>query len=99
MTIRDVLEEAAADLDGVDEVEVGEGIEWRAGERLFAVATDDTAEFALDPLVARAAVRTPDATPSARGADWVRFSPSVLDDAAIDRAEAWFMSAWRLVTR
>jgi hypothetical protein len=27
----------------------------------------------------------------------VAFSPSVLDDAAVDRAEAWFLSAARLV--
>ena len=99
MTIRDLLEETAADLDGVDELEVGDSIEWRARGRVFAAATDLAAEFALDPLVARAAVRTGDVTGSARGSGWVRFAPSVLDDPAIDRAEAWFMSAWRLAGR
>ncbi len=99
MTIRDVLEEAAAELDDTEEVEVGGGVEWRRSGRPFAAATDDAAEFRLDPLVAGAAVRTPDTTASARGPEWVRFTPREPDDAAIDRAEAWLASAWRLAGR
>ena len=67
--------------------------------REFAVATDAAAEFGLDPLVARAALRTGHVTASDRGPGWVRFAPAVLDDPAIDRAEAWLMSAWRLAGR
>ena len=99
MTIRDILEEVAADLDGVEEAEVGEAVSWRVGAREFAVATDAAAEFGLDPLVAGAALRTGDVTASARGPGWVLFAPRVLDEAAIDRAEAWLMSAWRLAGR
>jgi len=47
---------------------------------------------------ARAALRTPDTTPSQRGPEWVSFSPEALDDQAVDRAEAWFLSAHRLAS-
>ena len=99
MTIRDVLEEAAAEIDGIDEIEVDDTVEWRVGGRPFARANEVAAEFGLDPVVARAAVRTPDVTASDRGSGWVRFVPRALDDAAIDRAEAWLTSAWRLASR
>jgi hypothetical protein len=59
------------------------------------VAGEGVAEFRLDPLVAKAALRTPDTQPSERGPDWLRFSPQALDGHAVDRAEAWFASAWR----
>jgi hypothetical protein len=94
-TLRAVLEEAAADLDGVEAVPSGADVEWRRGGRPFAALAGAGAEFRLDPLVAKAALRTPDTQPSSRGADWVRFSPAVLDDHGVDRAEAWLASAWR----
>ena len=59
------------------------------------VLVGDAAEFRLDPLVAKAALRTPDTSPSKRGADWVRFSPAAVDGHAVDRAQAWLASAWR----
>ncbi|MFL5779620.1 MAG: hypothetical protein ACJ761_11870 [Chloroflexota bacterium] len=96
MTLRDVLEGVADELE-VDSEISGDSIEWRRGDRAFAVATgDDAAEFDLDPAVARAAARTPDVQPSPRGDGWVVFRPALLDDHAADRAEAWFSSAWRL---
>ena len=95
MTIRMLLDEVAGDLEEVDAVEAGEGVEWRRGGKVFAAAFEHAAEFRLDPLVANAALRTPATQPSNRGSDWVRFSPQTLDDHAIDRAEAWLASAWR----
>jgi acyl dehydratase len=94
-TLRDVLEEATADLDGVETVPSGDGVEWRRGGRPFAAVSGDAAEFHLDAPVARAATRTPDARPADRGPDWVRFSPAALDGHAVDRAMAWLASAWR----
>jgi hypothetical protein len=94
-TLRAVLEEAVTDLDQVEAVPSGDGPEWRRGGRPFAAVDGTAAEFRLDPLVAKAALRTPDTHPSARGADWVRFDPAVLDDHGMDRAEAWLASAWR----
>jgi hypothetical protein len=95
VTLRALLEKAADDLEDVESVEVGDGVEWRRGGRVFAADSDDAAEFRLDPLVATAALRTPDTGPSQRGPDWVRFNPETLDGHAIDRAEAWLASAWR----
>jgi hypothetical protein len=95
MTLRELLEEAAGDLGEVESVMAGDALEWRRGGHPFAVARDDAAEFRLDPLVAKAALRTPDTEGSSRGPDWVRFSPRTLDGHAVDRAEAWLASAWR----
>jgi hypothetical protein len=95
MTLRELLEDTAGDLADVESVEVGAGLEWRRGGRPFGALVGDMAEFRLDPLVAAAALRTPDTSPSPRGSDWVRFAPAELDDHAADRAEAWFGSAWR----
>jgi hypothetical protein len=95
LTLRDILAAAA---EGIDDVIVAEAADatWSVGAAPFAVLKGSTAEFRLDPLVARAALRTPDTAASPRGPEWVAFSPSVLDDAAVDRAEAWFLSAARL---
>jgi hypothetical protein len=93
--LRTVLEEAVTDLEEVEAVRSGDVLEWRRGGRPFAALNGTAAEFRLDPLVAKAALRTPDTQLSARGADWVRFDPAVLDDHGMDRAEAWLASAWR----
>jgi hypothetical protein len=95
MILRDVLETAAGELDDVEEVETGDAVEWRRAGRPFAAATADAAEFRLDSLVAAAALRTSDTSPSTRGPDWVRFAPTELDGHALDRAEAWLASGWR----
>ena len=96
MSLLEALEAASAELGPVERARDGAGgAEWRRGGRPFAVATGDAAEFRLDPLVAAAALRTPDTSPSSRGPDWVRFAPAELDDYALDRAEAWLASGWR----
>jgi hypothetical protein len=95
VNLQDVLEEAAAELDDVEEVEAAGGVEWRRGGRAFAVAAGEAAEFRLQGAVAAAAVRTPDTHSSPRGPEWVRFTPPELDGLALDRAEAWLASAWR----
>jgi hypothetical protein len=95
VNLREALEEALADLEGVEQVATAGGVEWRRRGLPFAALVGDAAEFRIDPPVAQAALRTPDTSPSKRGADWVRFSPAVADGHAIDRAQAWFASAWR----
>jgi hypothetical protein len=96
MTLAEVLDEAANVLGGVDRREGTGGLEYLAGGKPFAALAGDTAEFCLEPIVARAALGTPDATPSRRGPDWVAFRPRELDRFALDRATAWFLSAGRL---
>jgi hypothetical protein len=95
VNLREALDEALADLEDVERTEAGGGTEWRRGGLAFAALVGDAAEFRLDPLVAKAALRTPDTSPSKRGADWVRFSPPAVDGHAVDRAQAWLASAWR----
>ncbi|HET9615384.1 MAG TPA: hypothetical protein VFP22_11275 [Candidatus Limnocylindrales bacterium] len=101
LTLEEVLRSAA---DGLDDVvatdSAAEGVDpaatsWSVRGRPVAILAGGRAEFRLDPLVARAALRTPDTTSSTRGPDWVAFAPVALDDAAVDRAEAWFLSAVR----
>ena len=95
LTLADVLAEAAAGLPGVTAGTSGALATWAAGPSVFATLDGERAEFRLDPMVAAAALRTPDTAPSARGAVWIAFAPPLLDDHAIDRAEAWFLSAQR----
>ncbi len=98
MKVAELLEAEADELAGVDEAVTTDGTRmWsRTGRPFATVSADGTvAEFALDPAVAAAAIRTPDTSPSTRGAGWVRFAPTDLDDHAADRATAWFTSAHR----
>ena len=95
LTLADVLEAAAEDLGDVTIAATPDGRSWAVGPAVFAALVNDVAEFRLDPKVAAAALRTPDTAPSAQGADWIVFGPPLLDDHAVDRAEAWFLSAHR----
>jgi hypothetical protein len=96
-TLAAILDEAAADLEDAKRSTPGNGdtVEWSIGGIAFAAVSGGRAEFRLDPLVASAALRTPDTSSSTRGRDWVAFSPAELDQHAIDRATAWLASAWR----
>jgi len=97
LTFEDILAAAAEGLDAVTARRGGEAITWVAGAppAAFARLEQGGAAFRLDPLVAQAALRTPGTAPSPLGPEWVRFAPESLDDAAVDRAEAWFLSAYR----
>lgn len=90
-----VIEAAAQDLEDAIRQPTESGAEWAIEGRVFAAISGPTAEFRLDPAIARAALRTPDTAPSPRGPDWVAFRPSELNPHAIDRATAWLGSAWR----
>jgi hypothetical protein len=95
--LRAVLEDAATELEDAERRDSNEddGVEWSIAGTVFAAIAGERAEFRLDPMVAAAALRTPDTLPSARGRDWVAFAPADLDRHAIDRATAWLASAWR----
>ena len=98
MTLGELLESEAGEVSGVERGTGSDGaVTWSRTGRPFAVVSSagTVAEFALDPAVAAAAIRTPDTDPSARGPGWVRFAPVRLDDHAADRATAWFASAYR----
>ena len=100
MTLREVLDEAAAAL-GVPPTPAADGaVTWQRGEIPFASLDADgaAARFHLDPVVAEAAARTPDTAIDPAGPDWVRFAPPHVDPHAVDRASAWFAAAHRRAT-
>ncbi len=97
MTLREVLDAAAAGV-GVHPDTGPDGIvTWAIGTRVFAWldAAGRSAAFRLDPVLASAARRTPDTAGSDRGLDWVAFAPRAVDAHAADRATAWFAAAAR----
>jgi hypothetical protein len=99
MTLRELLEEVADQLDPPPDVTESEdgSLEWSRGGVAFAglEGAGDAAAFRLDPVLASAALRTPDTAATARGNEWVVFGPGVLDGHAIDRTRAWFEAAYR----
>ena len=97
LELGDVLAAAAEGLEGVSTDADGDVITWFAGPAPFALLTGGSATFRLDPLVARAALRTPGTAASDRGPDWLTYTPAELDDETVDRIEAWFLSAYRRV--
>jgi hypothetical protein len=96
-TLAAILDEAALELEDAERsaASYGDAVEWSISGITFASVHGERAEFRLDPMVAAAALRTPDTAPSPRGGDWVAFAPPELDRHAIDRATAWLASAWR----
>lgn len=82
-------------LDGVERRRGGDAVTFLARGAAFAVLAPDALEVALDAAVARAALKTPGASPSRRGPGWIVFTPMVVDRFALDRAEAWLRSAYR----
>jgi hypothetical protein len=94
-TIEERIAEVLADVEGLERRSAGEATELLVGGRLFARTGDGWIEAALDPPVARVAIRTPDVTASERGQGWIRFVPSVPDRFALDRVEAWLRSSYR----
>ena len=98
MTLGELLAEVALELAGIEVGRSSDGTTtWSRGARPFASlsAAGATASFHLDPMVAAAAVRTPDVAPSPLGPGWVEFTPVELDEHGADRAAAWFASAHR----
>ena len=71
------------------------GCEFRHGSTPFAFADANTAELRLDPEIAVAALGTPGTATSSRGGDWVRLTADPGNPHDLDRARAWFLSAWR----
>jgi hypothetical protein len=94
-SLLEALTAAAAALPGAVARQAPRGTEWQVRGEVFAVVAGDAAEFRLQPAIARAALGTPDTSPSPRGPDWVSFRPLELDRFALDRATAWLASAHR----
>jgi hypothetical protein len=87
--------ELVSELEDVAVSDDGGVIVYQRGEAVFARATHDALELRLPEDIADAALRTPDtfAVPGQPG--WVRFVPPDHERHVIDRAMAWFQTAWR----
>ena len=95
LDLQTLAAELASDLEGVSVSGDGGVVAYQRGEAVFARATPDALELRLPEDIAEAALRTPDtlAVPAQPG--WVRFVPLDGERHVIDRATAWFQTAWR----
>ena len=83
--------------DGLDEVSLSDDVgtvTYARGGTTFARASASLLEVRLPVDIAEAALRTSD-TSAGDGPGWVRFEPRDAERHVIDRAEAWFQTAWR----
>ncbi len=94
-TMADLFARLAADLDSASAHHLDDVIEYRRDDVAFAITDGRAIELRLDPDVAEAVEATPNVSASRRGGGWIRFAPPTVDQFVLDRAEAWFLSAWR----
>lgn len=93
--LAELLADLAEQMDDVGSHTVGGATEFRRGGMAFAALEGERVELRLNAEVAEAARRTPATSSSARGTEWVSFAPRLTEPHDLDRAEAWFLSAWR----
>jgi hypothetical protein len=97
-----LLPAAAAVIDDLPDARsdsVDGTVTWTRQETTFAVFQPDAIEIRLDPEIAAAATKTPDALGSTRGPEWIRFGPRELDAHALNRLRAWLQLAYRRAER
>jgi len=94
-SVAQLIAEVAADHADARSETAGANTTWSRAGQAFAVLGADGIELRMEPAIAAAAARTPDAAPSPRGREWVRFNPRELDGHATDRLTAWFDLAYR----
>jgi hypothetical protein len=90
------IDRLARELEGIRRRESGPAVEFVRGGIVFAVREGSGHSFRLRPEIVDAALRTPDTSASARGAEWVALATTAADAFTLDRAKAWFETAWRL---
>lgn len=91
-----VVDRLAVELEGIVRRESGRTLEFVRGGLVFAVREGVRQSFRLRPEIVQAALRTPDTSPSARGVEWIELESGGTDAFTLDRAKAWFETAWRL---
>jgi hypothetical protein len=93
-TLEDLLTAVASEA-GAESRRVGGAVEFGRAGNVFAVVSAETVDLHLDPEIAEAAFNTPGAEPSTRGGEWVHLTVQPDQPHDLDRARAWFLSAWR----
>lgn len=94
-TPAEAIDRLAGELDGVRRREIGQAVEYDLAGLVFAVREADRLAFRLRPEIAAVAQQTPNAARSVRGPEWVVLTVSTADSFTLDRATAWFATAWR----
>ena len=95
-SLTEAIDRLADALDDIHRHESGTLVEYVRGVTVFAVLQGTIAGFRLRPEIAEAALQTADTVRSSRGAGWITLQPRAVDGFTLDRALAWFESAWRL---
>jgi hypothetical protein len=93
--LADLCSELADELDDIAVTSEGDGVAYARGGPVFARVSSSTMQVRLPVDIAAAALRTPDTTLDPDDGGWVRFSPGADAQHVIDRATAWFQTAWR----
>jgi hypothetical protein len=99
MTLEEFLSELAVELGATIDRTSPPTMEFRRDRRTFAVATGSTVDLRLDSEIAVAALGTPSTQASQRGPEWVRLTVDTTQTHDLDRARAWFLSAYRNAER
>jgi hypothetical protein len=94
-SLAELYHRLANDLGGVAMASTAGASVYRRSDQDFAVVDGPAIEVRLQPEVAEAVLRTPHTSRSPRGPGWIRFEPPRMDPSIVDRADAWFRSAWR----
>ena len=94
-SLAEAIDRLADERGDIHRHDSGVVVEYVRGATVFATCHGGSFGFRLRPEIAAAALRTPDTTLSARGHDWISLQPHAVDAFALDRALAWFESAWR----
>jgi nitrogen fixation/metabolism regulation signal transduction histidine kinase len=90
------VDRVAGELEEVRRREVGKAVEYDRAGIVFAAREAGRLSFRLRADIAEHALRTPETSKSPRGREWVTLASEVTDTFTVDRAAAWFESAWRL---
>lgn len=91
----EAMDRLVGQLEGVERRAAGKAIEYARAGVVFAAREADLLTFRLREEVVKAALQTPDTAPSPRGPEWIALAPATADEFTLDRAMAWFESAWR----
>jgi hypothetical protein len=91
----EAVDRLAGELEGVRRRETRGVVEFDRAGVVFATREAGRLSFRLRAEIAEVALRTPETAPSPRGPEWVALESSSTDVFTVDRATAWFESAWR----
>jgi hypothetical protein len=92
----EAIDRLAGQLDGVERRVSGQSVEFARSGLVFVASDGGRFEFRLRSEIVTAALRTSGTSPSQRGTDWIALETDATDGFTLDRAIAWFETAWRI---